>query len=82
MVFSSSHSIVKIPNQKNLLKYHKEILYALSNKNKEKLNTIFQGDRLFDILPLRKGLKEFIKIGEGGEIGKTKPKKGKWRSVV
>ena len=29
----------------------------------------------FDILPLRKGLKEYLKIREGGEKGKTKSKK-------
>jgi len=33
-------------------------------------------------LPLRKGLKEYLKIREGGEKGKTKSKKGKRRSVV
>jgi hypothetical protein len=33
-------------------------------------------------LPLKRGLKEYLKIREGGEKGEIKSKKGKRRSVV
>jgi hypothetical protein len=72
----SPHSIIKTPTSKKPLNYHKEILYALSTKKKGKVEKdLFKDSGLLDILPLKRGLKEYLKIREGGEKEKIKSKK-------
>jgi len=55
MLPSSFHLNQKISTLKILLKYHKEILYAIDTKNKEKLKLFSKDSGLFDTLPLRRG---------------------------
>ena len=51
-------------------------------KKRKSLKKIFKDSGLLDILPLKRGLKEYLKIREGGEKERIQSKKGKRGSVV
>ncbi len=67
----SPHSIIKIPTSKKLLNYYRKILYALSTKKGKAEKDLFKESGLLDTLPLKRGLKEYLKVEEEVKKGKT-----------